>query len=425
MKIIHYSLGFPPERTGGLVQYVLQLAKEQKKLGHDVSIMYPGRINIAKRQTYMQYATREEIKTIEIVNSLPLPLIGNIGDPRKYMTPIKSESLKDFLLQERPDVIHVHTLMGLFSEFLTVAREQNIKLVFTTHDYFGISPNPKFFLNGYDFAEDTENDIWEHVADFGTSVIKHRLLQTSMYPYLRRIAKFAKTTTIKVQASNNKQFQKKNPEKIDKIFLKLKKYYSDMFLKFDVIHFNSNVAKNIYSNHLQLGSVRCETLYISSENICYDKSLKFTKNVIKKIAFIGPYTVAKGFDQFLEFAEKNYKLFDFVAMGDNRKISNKYHVKNLGKFTRYELNYFLKDIDLVIVPSSWHETFGLVGLEATSRNVKTIVSTKVGFSDLLSDDFTFNELSEINLKQIGLSTLNIEKIDNMSDHTAKIIDLYL
>ncbi|MFH0349479.1 hypothetical protein ACG92U_05020 [Leuconostoc citreum] len=35
--------------------------------------------------------------------------------------------------------------MGLFSEFLTVAREQNIKLVFTTHDYFGISPNPKFF----------------------------------------------------------------------------------------------------------------------------------------------------------------------------------------------------------------------------------------------------------------------------------------
>ncbi|MFH0349480.1 hypothetical protein ACG92U_05025 [Leuconostoc citreum] len=70
--------------------------KRAKKLGHDVSIMYPGRINIAKRQTYMQYATREEIKTIEIVNSLPLPLIGNIGDPRKYMTPIKSESLKDF-----------------------------------------------------------------------------------------------------------------------------------------------------------------------------------------------------------------------------------------------------------------------------------------------------------------------------------------
>ena len=42
MKILHYTIGFAPERTGGLVSYVTDLMVEQKRQGHDVFALYPS-----------------------------------------------------------------------------------------------------------------------------------------------------------------------------------------------------------------------------------------------------------------------------------------------------------------------------------------------------------------------------------------------
>lgn len=36
MRILHYSLGFPPLRTGGLVKYSVDLAKEQSQKNNQV-----------------------------------------------------------------------------------------------------------------------------------------------------------------------------------------------------------------------------------------------------------------------------------------------------------------------------------------------------------------------------------------------------
>mgnify|MGYP001344578015 CR=1 FL=1 len=37
MRILHYGLGFPPYRTGGLTKYCVDLMLIQKKMGHDVA----------------------------------------------------------------------------------------------------------------------------------------------------------------------------------------------------------------------------------------------------------------------------------------------------------------------------------------------------------------------------------------------------
>ena len=42
--------------------------------------------------------------------------------------------------KEKPDVIHIHTFMGLYAEFLEAAKQLQIKTVFTTHDYYAICP---------------------------------------------------------------------------------------------------------------------------------------------------------------------------------------------------------------------------------------------------------------------------------------------
>ncbi|CUW06491.1 glycosyl transferase, group 1 [Leuconostoc inhae] len=424
MKIIHYSLGFPPERTGGLVQYVFNLAKEQLNLGHDVTIMYPGKISFFRKQISLKVIERNNIRSVELVNSLPLPLIGNIGNPADFMLPSNRIIFEKFLRKENPDVIHVHTLMGLYAEFISVAKQLNIKLVFTTHDYFGISPNPKFYLGGHDFAEDDKHDIWNYVSNEGSPTIRHKLLQTRIYPQTRSILK---------KIRPNKFLNLRNP--IDYVasagmlkentgYLLLRNYYLNMLKSFDVLHFNSYVSMRVYGKYLKLKNFDFEVLHVTSRNIEQVKVSRKKLKKIKTIAFIGPYTVEKGFDQFLKFASEHYNMYTFVAMGDNRKIPDKYTVKNLGKFNSSELNQFIADVDLVIIPSVWHETFGLVGLESLSRNIKTISSNKTGFSDLLSNDFIFNDLADVNIYDIENAELTVPKIDNMAQHTVKIINMY-
>ena len=49
MRILHYTLGFPPHRTGGLVKYSIDLMEEQQKNGNEVFVLYPGKQSIFYR----------------------------------------------------------------------------------------------------------------------------------------------------------------------------------------------------------------------------------------------------------------------------------------------------------------------------------------------------------------------------------------
>ena len=42
MKILHYSLGLPPYRAGGLTKYCMDLMKVQQEAGHQVEMRWPG-----------------------------------------------------------------------------------------------------------------------------------------------------------------------------------------------------------------------------------------------------------------------------------------------------------------------------------------------------------------------------------------------
>ncbi len=54
MRILHYSLGYPPNRSGGLVKYSLDLMEEEQKQGNQIYSLYPGRYNPLKK-THIRY----------------------------------------------------------------------------------------------------------------------------------------------------------------------------------------------------------------------------------------------------------------------------------------------------------------------------------------------------------------------------------
>ena len=56
MKILHYTLGFQPQRTGGLIKYAEDLMLEQMDQGHQVLALYPGNIRLFSKKVGIKKA---------------------------------------------------------------------------------------------------------------------------------------------------------------------------------------------------------------------------------------------------------------------------------------------------------------------------------------------------------------------------------
>lgn len=424
MKIVHYGLGFPPERSGGLVKYSLSLIKEQINSGHDVILVYPGRFNLMhNKQPYFKSGIRQSIPFAELINALPLPLIGNIKNPDDFMTPANIDIFLDFLTAESPDVIHLHTLMGLYAEFLVAAKQLNIKVVFTTHDFFGISPNPKFYLDGHDFVDDSEYDIWNNIREYGSPTTKLRLVQLSVYPYLRKwIKKFKKSM------DSNKEYIERIAwsDSNDAGFQNLKYYYLSLLQNINVVHFNSNISKQVYKRFLPKIDWQEYVVPITSDQIKQNSEVHLSKNEIKAIAYIGPYTQEKGFFDFIKIAEEFVKSNPknrAIVMGDERPIFFE-NIINFGRYNQEQMTQLLKDIDLVVLPSRWHETFGLIAIEVLATGTKVIVSEKMGIKDFIPDWCQIKIEKNFDLEFIAKQQDNLE-VTNVQNHAKKILELYV
>lgn len=81
MKILHYTLGLPPYRTGGLTKYSIDLMKSQVSKGQQVFLIFPGRFTISKQTKITHSSIFEGIQVFEIINPLPVSLLGGINEP--------------------------------------------------------------------------------------------------------------------------------------------------------------------------------------------------------------------------------------------------------------------------------------------------------------------------------------------------------
>ena len=113
MKILHYFLGFPPYRSGGLTKYAYDLMKSQVDDGHNVIGLWPGKIEKYSAQPKLTLCKRTDgIYSCELINPLPVPLDEGIKEFDAFMKTCDEEIYTKFLYDNKIDVIHIHTLMG-------------------------------------------------------------------------------------------------------------------------------------------------------------------------------------------------------------------------------------------------------------------------------------------------------------------------
>lgn len=390
MKILHYFLGFPPYRTGGLTKYALDLAKSQVSDRHEVLALWPGQIkNYSAQPKIIEGKRVEGIRNLELINPLPVSLDEGINEFEAFTKPCDINIYLTFLKKESPDVIHIHTLMGMHKGFIQAANQLKIRTVMTSHDYFGFCPKVTLYRYGEccDNDSDCRNCIQCNLAPL--SLKKIQLMHSPLY-------RWAKDTSIvkKLRKKHRGQFfgEATLPEMPDidvdgmaKKYRDLRAYYVSMYESIDFIHFNSTVTEKVYKRYM--APKDSKVVSITHQGIRPQKRKKIDTGK-KVILCLAPAKPFKGWNVLKEACNQLWAEGDNIELRAYSSVQNvePYMVVKEDGFTFDELEQMMNEADVLIAPSIWYETFGFTVQEALSYGVPVIVSDHVGAKDIVGDN---------------------------------------
>ena len=434
MIILHYSLGFPPYRTGGLTTFCIDLMREQVRKGHKVGLLWPGEIKLFNHRIGIRKGkTVDGIKNYEVVNPLPVPFDEGIKDFRDFCQNGDKQIYDRFLDEIKPDVIHIHTLMGLHKSLLIVAKEKGIRLVFTTHDFFPICPKVTMFRKGKicDSVESCEKcGVCNNTA---LNLKRIFILQTPVY------RKFKDSNIVKkLRKQHRDAYLSGNSDDgievgISKDYLRLRNYYFSMIKLMDVIHYNSTITRDIYEKIY--GNLNCKIISITHANIIdHKKKRRYDSNCLR-IRFLGSQSAAKGYYILKEALDNLWiKRKDFVLDIHFTPSDTSEYMRCHERYTYKDLEDIFDNTDVLICPSIWYETFGYTVLESLSYGVPVIISNTVGAKDIIKigagiviDSITpdkiyqtINEITRSGLEKANKIIVNEQDIMTISDMARQI-----
>jgi len=446
MRILHYSLGLPPYRSGGLTKYATDLMIAQSSLKDEISLLYPGDFTFWKfpKIKIIRKAKFKDISVFEIQNPAIVPLRHGVKHPKSIFSPkqtLSTEQLEQFYFQTNPDILHIHTLMGLPLELLTFLRDKGVKILFTSHDYYGLCLKVNF-INNNGICCDQSDKIKCTICNNDAPCSLFLRLRNSSYilKYKKNIASGVRKLRLKPPVEKKEIWPS---QRIANEYAELIKFYFHQFEKIDFLHFNSNVTKEVFESYL--GKRRSVVLPISHSNISDNRKRKIIDKKQVRLGFIGSRDAYKGFpllkEVLLDLQKKGINNWSLHVWGgitgqdlDCDRIIYK------GLFTSDEMTQVFDQIDLLIVPSVWKETFSLITLEALSYGVPVLVSKNVGAKDVVRNyapEFIFEPKKEVvtaNLKTILEDTARLKDFNekicsgefdySLHKHVQNITQLY-
>lgn len=381
MRILHLSLGLPPFRTGGLNRYCADLMQQQVEDGQDVLLLYPGEFSFFTQVRIVRQKDAH-FSLYKIINPLPLPLTNGISAPERYMKPCDKEVYRSFLKDVKPDVIHVHTLQGFHKELFEAAKELNLRMVYTTHDYYPFCPLCILLdSNGEQCTGNCPEKCVVCNAGRGLTQKQEYLMQSAVYARLKYSTLFKR-----IRSSQRKHNVKRAqctpaPQATADAYQQLFDYYAEMMRCINLIHANSEISLTTYKKVYP--EFRYKMVPITHAGLkC--KALKNDREKPLDISFLGGMDAFKGVDVLFHaleildaqgFSDWNLWLYgaDFTGLCKDKR----YH--SMGRFTKEnEAEVWKHPNHLLVVPSKWMETFSFVVQEGLANGASVVCSDLVG-----------------------------------------------
>lgn len=390
MKILHYALGFPPYRSGGLTKFCVDLMVQQSQEGHTVAMLWPGQMGFISRKISIkkhkiEHIKEHDIQSYEVINPLPISFDEGIANINDFTLDINTEVYREFLDIFQPDVIHVHTLMGLHKNFLQVAKDKKVKTIFTAHDFFPICPKVTMFRHGAicDSVQACDECGVCNTTALGLNKIK--ILQSPLY---RKFKDLQIVRKLRKQHRDN-YLSESSEEAVKSVgtvgdYKSLRDYYGSLLSLMDMIHYNSSVTKKVYETFFELPN-SC-ILSITHSDIRDNRRIKEYSNDCLRIRYLGPQSRAKGYQLLKAALDELWNIRqDFCLDVHFMPTEVSPYIKVHNRYTYSELKDIFDNTDVLVAPSIGYETFGFTVLEALSYGVPVIISGTVGAKDILSN----------------------------------------
>lgn len=380
MRILHYSLGLSPYRRGGLTRYATDLMHAQQEAGHEVSLLFPSGLSPLRRKMTMRWHRHPWLHhLISLENTLPVPLLHGVATPQALCDEsyTNEKAMLRLLDQIRPDVLHLHTLMGLPPTLLTMAHQRHIRIVYTTHDYYGLCLRTNFVDYWGKLCQQVDVD---HCAGCNAKAMSTLRLRVCNQPIVMRMKNWLNLGMPEwfEQPAVPTDHTKHDTEHYERLLA----HYRCMWQQVDCFHFNSEVARRVYERHL--GPLTGKMISITHRGITDRRQPHAFDSTELRVGFVGSVAPYKGFRVLCQALQSIDVPWQLNVWGNRIKMNiSDERIRNCGIFAAGSEDMVYGNMDVLVVPSLWDETFGLVVLEALSRGTPVLVSDRVGAQDIV------------------------------------------
>jgi len=373
MKILYVVHGFPPRNVAGTETYTYSLAKEIAQ-NHEVRIFY--RFADPKNEEYLiEKGTYEGLDYWAINNTYR----KNNTFEAYYIHPVLEPPFRACLEDFRPDLVHfTYLLGGLTARYLHIAKEYNIPVVVTLTDFVLLCCRGQLL--------DRENRLCEGPRGGLNCVdcLWGESLSFLKKPFPNLLSKIlpAEWTAKRI-----------NHENLERIRRRLT-YLLDTVNKADAIIAPTRFLGETYR---KWGVAEEKLIHVGfGINTSFFKGYKPEPSDILRFGFIGQLLPHKGLHVLIDAVKKlnNYR-FKVIIYGDNSYKEAAEYLENLlsqsdpeivefrGTFPVENISRVYAEIDVLVVPSLWHENSPLVILYGRHTGTPLTVTDLGGMAEFV------------------------------------------
>ena len=384
MRIIHVANGFPPTAAAGVEQYTLVLAREQARR-HTVSIFC------------REYAPERAEYTIRDDVQSGLPVRRVVNNFRKvssleshYQNAAIEKIFRAYLFESRPDLVHFQHCIGLSARLPLIARQLGIPFILTLHDYWYICPTTRLLTKAMTICPGPHQG-----AECGqclgpvveVSGLLHRVpfyepIRDALVPYAwqRKILAWLE----RVRPAPRRAQPAYQP------FLNRMRFMQQMLAAAPRLLAPSAFCAEVYLDYgAPEHALRVLPWGLDLDRWQHMPAGGSPPSTAKRFGYIGTLAAHKGVDvlvrAFRSLSDADVELHLLGAAPPNDPFAAQLHeaaagdrrIHFRGRYDNERLPALLADIDVIVVPSRWHETFSIVTHEALLAG-RPVVATRVG-----------------------------------------------